>query len=136
MSHGNKVWLGEYSDTMLAETQWNENTQIVRVHRTGCFDSSHRIIMRGMVRLPRSSPMIVEFARQCCNVARFKEKDKRTGTEIFRYRSTGSDKADHFRNALNYFTLAADSHRIRIVNKFNGKKNEPQFVTNDTERYI
>lgn len=129
--YGDRVWLAEYSDTMLAETLWNENTQIVRVHRTGCFDGSHRIFTQGMVRLPRQCPAIEEFARQCCNVARFKEKDKRSGQEVFRYRTTGGDKADHFRNAFNYFTLAASSGRIRIVNS-NRTDNMQKFVIHKT----
>ncbi len=133
---GNRTWLCEYSDTLLAETQWNDNTQIVRVHRTGCFDGSHRIITRGAVRLPRQSPNIEEFARQCCNVARFKEKDKKSGIDVFRYRTTGGDKADHFRNAFNYFTLAAGNNRICVVNERFKGSTEPKYVTNDQSRYI
>jgi hypothetical protein len=133
---GNRTWLCEYSDTLLAETQWNDNTQIVRVHRTGCFDGSHRIITRGAVRLPRQSPQLEEFARQCCNVARFKEKDKKSGIDVFRYRTTGGDKADHFRNAFNYFTLAAGNNRICVVNERFRGSSEPKYVVNDMGRYI
>ena len=110
-----KIFLCEYSDTLIAETLWNENTKVVKVHRTGIFDASHRLITRGYISLPRQNPTIEEFARQCCNCARFKEKDKRRGIEVFRYRATGSDKADHYRNALNYFYLAASGSRISRV---------------------
>jgi hypothetical protein len=60
----------------------------------------------GSIVLPAQCPEVEEFARQCCNTAKFEEKDKRNGTLTFRYRPTG-DEQEHYRNALNYFVLAA-----------------------------
>lgn len=109
-----KTFLCEYSDTMMPESVFNDNTGVVRVHRTGIFDATHRLISEGKLRLPRQCPEMEEFARQCCNCAKFEEKDKKKGTVIYRYRKTG-DEQEHFRNALNYFYLAASGHRIAPV---------------------
>ena len=72
------------------------------------------MITDGAIKLPCQCPEIDEFARQVCNCAKFEEKDKRKGTIVFRYKPTG-DRQDHFRNALNYFVLAASGHRLAVA---------------------
>ncbi|GAH37275.1 unnamed protein product, partial [marine sediment metagenome] len=109
-----KVFLCEYSDTQMTDAVFNDNTGIAKVHRTGIFDQTHRLISNGDIRLPRQCPEVDEFARQCCNCAKFEEKDKRRGIIVYRYRPTG-DRQEHFRNALNYFILAASGWRISTV---------------------
>lgn len=101
-----KSFLCEYSDTQVAPAIYNDNTLVVKVNRTEIFDQSHRLLSNGNISLPTQCPETEEFARQCCNCAKFEEKDKRKGTIVFRYRPTG-DRQEHFRNALNYFLLAA-----------------------------
>ncbi len=124
---GHKTFLCEYSETQIVDAMFNDNTGIVKVHRTGIFDQTHRLIMQGHIRLPARCPEIEEFARQCCNCARFEEVDKRKHTVVNRYRPTG-DRQDHFRNALNYFSLAASGHRLSIVSRY---KQTRQTVTNN-----
>ncbi len=116
-----KTFLCEYSDTQIVDAVFNDNTGIVKVHRTGIFDDSHRLLSEGYIRLPCQCPEIEEFARQCCNCARFEEEDKRRGIKVNRYRPTG-DKQEHFRNALNYFILAARGHRIATVSPHKKKR--------------
>ncbi len=108
------TYLCEYSDTQRTDAIFNNNTGVVTVHRTGIFDRTHSLLFNGEVGLPRQCPEIEEFARQCCNCARFEEKDKRKNIMVHRYRPTG-DKQEHFRNALNYFVLAASGHRLARV---------------------
>ncbi len=108
------TYLCEYSDTQITDSAFNPNTGVVKAHRTGIFDQTHRLLSQGDIILPRQCPEIEEFARQCCNCARFEEKDKRKGTVVHRYRPTG-DRQEHFRNALNYFVLAASGHRLMRV---------------------
>ncbi len=114
---GHKTFLCEYSDTQIVDAMYNDNTGIVKTHRTGIFDQSHRLLSEGYIRLPCQCPEIEEFARQCCNCARFEEKDKRRGITINRYRPTG-DRQDHFRNALNYFILAASGYRLAVSSRY------------------
>ena len=121
-SHGGDVtnpatFLCEYSDTQITDSSFNNNTGIVKVHRTGIFDQTHSLLSTGKIILPRQCPEIEEFARQCCNCARFEEKDKRRGIIVNRYRPTG-DRQEHFRNALNYFILACSGHRVGTVSRY------------------
>ena len=111
------VFLCDYSDTQITDSSFNINTGVVKVHRTGIFDQTHRIISMGNLILPRQCPEIEEFARQCCNCARFEEKDKRKNTIVHRYRPTG-DQQEHFRNAFNYFVLACSGHRVGTVSRY------------------
>ena len=115
-----KTFLCEYSDTQVMESVFNDNTGVVKAHRTGILDQTHSLLSKGNIVLPRQCPEMEEFARQCCNIAKFEEKDKRKGTIVFRYRPTG-DKQEHLRHVLNYFVLAASGHRIATVSGF--KKN-------------
>ncbi len=111
------TFLCEYSDTQITDSAFNNNTGIVKAHRTGIFDQTHRLLSTGQMILPRQCPEIEEFARQCCNCAKFEEKDKRKNIIVFRYRPTG-DRQEHFRNALNYFVLAASGHRVGTVSRY------------------
>lgn len=111
------VFLCEYSDTQITDSVFNNNTGVVKSHRTGIFDRSHNLLSTEKIILPRQCPEVDEFVRQCCNCAKFEEKDKRKGTIIYRYRPTG-DRQEHFRNALNYFILAASGHRIGTVSRY------------------
>ena len=127
-----RISLCDYSDTMLQETIWNDKTGIVRVHRTSIFDATHRLIRDGHLVLPRQTPDIEQFAVQCCNCARFEEKNKRTKQSVFRYRPTGDKKiGDHYRNALNYFLLAASGWKIGTVG---GTKNRQTVADNEYAR--
>ena len=111
------TFLCQYSDTQVTESAFNNNTGVVKAHRTGIFDQTHRLISMREIILPWQCPEIEEFARQCCNCAKFEEKDKLRGGIIFRYRKTG-DQQEHFRNALNYFILACSGHRVGTVSRY------------------
>jgi len=115
-----RTFLCETKDVQVTDSTFNDNTGIVKAGKTEMFDRSQRLIMRGNVVLPRRCPETDEFARQCCNCARFEEKDKRRGIVVNHYRPTG-DRQDHFRAALNFFQLAASGHRIAKV-KSNKKR--------------
>ncbi len=124
-----KTFLCEYSDTQMTGATFNDNTGVVRAHRTGIFDQTHRLLSQGDISIPYQCPETEEFARQCCNCAKFEEKDKRRNIVVYRYRATG-DRQEHFRNALNYFVLAASGHRI-ATHSINPK---PMEVISEYER--
>ncbi len=111
------TFLCQYSDTQLSDAGFNNNTGVVKVNKTEIFDHTHRLLSTGKIVLPRQCPEVDEFVRQCCNCAKFEEKDKRKGTITFRYRPTG-DRQEHFRNALNYFVLACKGHRVGTVSRY------------------
>jgi len=127
-----RISLCEYSDTLIQETIWNDKTGIVKVHRTSIFDASHRLIRQNQLGLPRQNPAVEQFAVQCCNCARFEEKNKRTKQTVFRYRDTGDKKIGaHYRNALNYFLLAASGWKIGRVGS---TKNRQKVADNNYAR--
>jgi hypothetical protein len=106
------IWLCEYAENMPSGPQYNEKTRIVKVNRTEVFDGTHRMIATpGMLRVPRVCLEVKLFAAQCCGTAKYQMKDKRSGTVVFRYKPVGS-AGDHFRNALNYFMLAASPGKV------------------------
>jgi len=131
-SSGHKTWLCEYADAMLSEFQFNDINGTVKVHRTGIFDATHRLFTRGKVVLPRQTPEVEEFARQCCNCAKFEEKDKKKGTIVYRYRPTG-DQQEHFRSAFNYFLIAASGSRVAKVSP-SGSPKRQEFADNNYSR--
>lgn len=109
------IHLCEYAESMPSGPQFNANTGIVKVNRTEAFDASHRLITTpGMLRLPRLGPEMKEFAKQVCGCAKVQEKNKKTGLIVYRYRTVGT-AGDHFRNALNYFMLAASGGKVARV---------------------
>lgn len=126
-SIGCKIFLCEYTDSPLQDANFNDNTGVVKVYRTGIFDTTHRIIANQQIVLPRQSPTVEEFARQCCNCVKSKD-ERRKDTVIYRYVKTGSDQADHYRNALNYFTIAAN--RVQKVTRFKNETDQKHVIHN------
>lgn len=107
-----RTFLCEYAESTALGTVYNDHTGIVKVNRTEIFDSTHRIFSKGLVKLPRECPEVKEFALQCCNTAKVLETSKKSGTSIYRYKKLGDE---HYRNALNYFYLAASGNKIARV---------------------
>ena len=128
---GHKTFLCQYKDNSMQESVFNDNTGVVVADRTAIFDTTHRLLATGCIRLPSRSVEVEEFARQCCNTAKFEEKDKKRGTVVFRYRPTG-DCQEHYRNALNYFVLAAKTSSLARVG--NTRINRPTKAINEYQR--
>jgi hypothetical protein len=104
--YGCRVYLCEYTESPLQDFNFIDQTGIVKVYRTGIFDTTHRVIVNNQIVLPRRSRLIDDFAQQCCNCVKHKEIDKRKRIVVYRYKKTGNGN-DHFRNALNYFLVAS-----------------------------
>ena len=104
------VFLCEYSNNPAYTRTWDIKRGIVKDYRTALFDLTHRIVTTpGMLTIPRYSDEIKEFAVQMCGTFKVLETNKRTGAKEYRYKG----KNDHYRNALNYFVLAAS--RIQVM---------------------
>lgn len=122
-----KIWLCEYSETTPMGMAYNERTGIVKVNRTEVFDATHRLISEtGKLVIPRVCPEIKEFAKQVCATAKILETNKRTNAQVYRYKKLG---AEHFRNALNYFYLAASGGKIASIKK-HGTKRQTHAINN------
>ena len=126
-----KIYLCEYSETSTIGVNFNKASGVVKVNRTEVFDATHRIVADKQIRIPRRCAEIDEFARQLCNAAKVLETSKRTGTSIYRYRKVGSG-GDHYRNALNYFYLAADG--CRVSHTHGGRRKKQAVAMNEYSR--
>jgi len=124
-----RIFLCEYKENMPTGTNYNEKTGIVSVGRTEIFDATHRLVTtEGKFTIPRVCPEIKEFARQLCATAKVLETNKKTKLSVYRYKKLGEE---HFRNALNYFLLAARGGRIATVNTY---KNRQKVAFNEYAR--
>ena len=107
-----KTFLCEYKENTPQGTLYNNNTGIVSVNRTEIFDQTHRMVTTpGMLSIPIFCPEIKEFAKQMCGAYKVLETNKKSGTSIYRYKG----KNEHYRNALNYFKLAASGGKVARV---------------------
>lgn len=114
-----RVWLCTYNETTVTAVQYNPKTKLVKVNRTEIFDQTGRMIRERQVVLPRKhSPSMEEFAKQVTDPVCIEEENKRGGGIIRRYRG----RKDHYRNALNYFRLAADGGKIGIASTGAGQR--------------
>ena len=93
---------------------WNNKTKTAKVYRTGIFDKTHRLLAEKQIELPRKCPEVDTFVKQVCGTAKVLETNEKTGTSVYRYRKVGSD-GDHYRNALNYFALAASGSKLARI---------------------
>lgn len=102
------IFLCEYSNNPAYTRTWDIKRGIVKDYRTALFDATHRMVITpGMLTIPRQSPEIKEFAKQMCNAYKLLETHKKTGAKEYRYKGN----KEHYRNALNYFLLAASRSR-------------------------
>ena len=125
-SENYRVFLCEYSENSTIATQYREDSGIVKTNRTEIFDSTHRLVAAKKVVLPRECTEVVEFAKQVCATAKVLETNKRTGTAVYRYRKMGDE---HYRNALNYFYMAAKDGHLRVTSQYT--KERPKKTMNE-----
>ena len=109
-----RIFLCEYTDNPTHEADWSNKTGIVKVYRTGIFDRTHRLFTEQEIAIPRRCNEMDAFIEQVCGTAKVLETNQRSGTSVYRYRSCGN-AGDHYRNALNYFYLAAKGGRIAQI---------------------
>ncbi len=104
-----KTYLCEYKENAVNDYSYNDNSGVVSANRTQIFDATHRLtVTPGRLTIPRYDPEIEEFAKQMCGAYKVLEPNKKTGSSVYRYKG----KNEHYRNALNYFLLAARGGRI------------------------
>jgi hypothetical protein len=118
-----RTYLCEYTETSIVGTQFNSHTGIVKANRTEVMDATHRLIADSATKLelPCVTPEVQRFAQECCSVAKVPEINKRTNTQIFRYRKLSSFP-DDYRHALNYFYIAASSGMIGTAQGYRQKR--------------
>jgi acyl CoA:acetate/3-ketoacid CoA transferase alpha subunit len=112
-----------YSEKQQGVAAWNETNRSIMVNRTEICDASHRLVVTpGRLEIPRKDDEVKEFAKECCNIAKVKEEDPRTGSAVYRYRKLGDD---HYRHALNYLMLACQRVETTVRAPFTGVVQKP-----------
>jgi len=104
--HPYRVFACFYSTSPKIVKQWDETEKTIRVYQAEAMDSSHMVLQRGRVSLPRKD--IAEsktFAQHCHNVARRKVEDEETGNVRYQWFKLGPD---HYRKAFNFMVLASE----------------------------
>jgi hypothetical protein len=114
------VYLCQYNENPLQDAVWDMDSRIVKAFRTGLFDITHRLAVEKRVRLPYRNSQTEEFAKQYCEPYKYKKEDLRSGSIIYHYDKGNGE--DHYRNAMNYFYLAASSSRIIRPEKYGSTK--------------
>lgn len=106
------VFLCDYQDRVVSGPQWDEEQNMVKVHRTEICDTTHDLFTNpGRLIIPRRCDEVDRFAQQARNIAKVLEEDPETGSREYRYRKLGED---HFRHALNYCYLASTKIDIAV----------------------
>ena len=123
---GNTVYPCYYSPHLKTFDVWGSDN-IVKVNRTEIFDLTHQMAIKpGKMLIPRRCNEVDIFCHQMCMAAKFLETDAR-GNVSYHYKKIG-DKADHYRNALNYFCLACKKVGLPEVHR-NKQKELKQDMT-------
>ncbi len=121
---GAKIYLCEYPPNYKGPISYNEKTNMVKVCKTEIMDETHDLVAApDRLVLPSSygCPEMQEFAKQVCDPA--KSYDEKRGMYIY------SGKEDHYRNALNYYLMAAE--RIGVATVYARQKQKYAMVDND-----
>lgn len=105
-----RVWLCQYGTNPIQDVVWDDELKVVKCFRTGIFDITHRLVVDKRVRLPYRNQVIRDFAGQYCEPYKVKKEDLRSGSIIYIYENGNGN--DHYRNAMNYFYLAAMGSKV------------------------
>jgi hypothetical protein len=99
-----RVFCNYYVKSVKGAIKWDEQKLIVEENRTESLDSSHLLLTKELVSLPRRCDQVEEFTNHCCNVAKRLIEDQETGSKEYLYIKLSGP--DHYRHAFNYFALA------------------------------
>jgi len=123
-----RIWLCEYSE-YISGTTYNQKTKTVKTNRTEIFDATGRLVTKDrQLIIPRNCPEITRFATELSNTAKVLQEDKKSGGHIYRYIKLGPE---HYRNALNYFFLAASKGKIGTA-KSRSRQRQKKAINNIT----
>lgn len=99
-----EIFLCYYKESQTTGPDYNLNTHIVQVNRTELCDQTHHLMTEtNRCQIPRYNQSLEEYVKQMASMFKRKEINEKTGQEVYRYSSRGSD---HYRHATNYFYLA------------------------------
>lgn len=104
--HRHKVYMCFFNENQRGAAKWDRDAQTVLVNRTEALDASRMAIRNRELPLPRSQPLIEEFAKHMTRDAKILDEDPDTGIQKYKYIRTGPD---HFSLAFTYAWMAASA---------------------------
>lgn len=123
--YGNTVYPCYVQHHLKTFDNWGTDN-VVKVNMTDIFDESHQMVVNpGRMLIPRMCEEVKIFAHQMCMRAKFIETDSR-GQVSYHYKKVG-DKADHYRNAVNFFHLACK--KVGVPETHRNKRSTMQDMT-------
>jgi hypothetical protein len=133
--HKMRIFLCEYSESTALSRRYDSKSGLVKVNRTEVFDDTHALVTSpGRLVIPHICPEVRLFAYQVANPVR--QFDEKKG--VYRYKGdkgpADGEKADHYRNALNYFLLAVDKIGVASSTRRYGYPRKHKKVMNDYAR--
>ncbi len=82
--HAHHVFLNFFNEHQRGGARWGGGDLKVEVNRTEALDASRAAIRERLVRLPRRSPVVEEFARHMAADAKILDEDEETGAKKYR----------------------------------------------------
>ena len=104
------IYLCQYSEQMPGNPVWNRKEGIVKVNRNEWCDVVHDTFDTNMIRIPRQSSLIYEYAKQLSRTAKTEIVDPDTGRKKIKWIKLG---ADHYFHGTLYMILAASRQTPR-----------------------
>lgn len=101
--HPGRVWLNYFQESQRGGYRWDRDQWIVYENRTEALDASRQVIRDRKVALPRTGPVLQQFAEHLSADVKRLVEDEETGARAYRYVKTGTN---HFSFALTYDCIA------------------------------
>lgn len=116
------VYLCQYNESKISDPVWDRNTGVVKANRNDWCDAVNEAYIKDLIRIPRRSEQIDEYALQMTKTAKVNIVHPETGEKKPRWiKLAGGD--DHYYHSTLYFLLASSRTTAR--------KN----VNHETKRY-
>lgn len=98
-----RVWCNYFQDSQRGAYRWDNDQFLVYENRTEALDASRQVIRAKEIVLPRTGPVLQEFAEHMTADVKRLDEDPQTGAKSYRYWKTG---INHFSFAFTYDCIA------------------------------
>jgi len=106
------VRLCQYNESKISDPVWDSNTGVVKANRNDWMDGVNEVFIKNLIRIPRRSEQIDEYALQLTKTAKVNIVHPETGEKKPRWiKLAGGD--DHYYHSTLYFMLAASRTAAR-----------------------
>lgn len=101
-----RIYLCDYQENLRQGRVIHEDRRMVVIRRTEICDTTHEMVVRNELILPRRGGEVDKYVQEMTNIAKVLIEDELSGSKKYLYKKLG---ADHYRHATNYFYLACEA---------------------------